>query len=296
MAGLGTVGGVRRYAEEANGRWVGFEHRPGDIVISTRSKCGTTWLQMICALLVFQDPDLPAPLAELSPWLDWEVEPIEDVRDRLVRQEHRRFIKTHTPLAGLPLSPEVTYLVAGRHPLDVAESLFAHGHNIDRDRFEELTGRGSHPPVGSFDEWLAWWTDPGVGPDEVLDSLPGLVHHVDDAWHRQDDGEVDVVLVHYDDLTADLDGEMRRLTRHLGIDVPEPAWPALVEAATFGSMRARAVDLAPDRLGVLRSREAFFRAATSDRGGDRIAPAARDAIEARVRSDADPAAAAWLLR
>ena len=45
--------------------------RDGDIVISTRSKSGTTWLQMICALLVFQTPDLPAPLGELSPWLDW---------------------------------------------------------------------------------------------------------------------------------------------------------------------------------------------------------------------------------
>ncbi len=159
-----------RYAEEASDRWVGFEFRPGDIVISTRSKCGTTWLQMICALLVFQDADLPAPLAELSPWFDWDVEPVEVVRERLDGQEHRRFIKTHTPLAGLPLEPDVTYLVAGRHPLDVATSLYAHGHNIDRDRFEALTGRRSGPPTGTFPEWFDWWLDPGVGPLEVLDS------------------------------------------------------------------------------------------------------------------------------
>lgn len=287
---------MRRYRDEANGRWVGFEHRPGDIVISTRSKCGTTWLQMICALLVFQDPELPAPLAELSPWLDWEVEPIEEVRERLDRQEHRRFIKTHTPLAGLPLDPGVTYLVAGRHPLDVAESLFAHGHNIDRDRFEELTGRASHGPIGTFDEWLEWWIDPGVGPDEVLDSLPGLVHHVDDAWHRREAGEADIVLVHYDDLTADLGGEMRRLARHLGIDVDEATWPALVEAATFDAMRERAAERAPDRLGVLRSREAFFRTAATDRGGDRIPAVTRQRVEQIVGDHADPAVAAWLLR
>lgn len=287
---------MRRYAEEANGRWGGFEHRPGDIVISTRSKCGTTWLQMICALLVFQDPDLPAPLTELSPWLDWEVEPIDVVRSRLDRQEHRRFIKTHTPLAGLPLDPSVTYVVAGRHPLDVAESLFAHGHNIDRERFEELTGRTSSPPTGPFDEWLEWWIDPGVGPDEVLDSLPGLVHHIDDAWHLRDEGAFDVVLVHYDDLTADLDGEMRRLAAHLGIAVPDGLWPTLVEAATFGSMRGRADDLAPDRLGILRSSEAFFRTATSDRGGDRIAQATKQRIEQAVREQTAAPIAAWLLR
>ena len=38
-------------------RWDGFEFRPGDIIISTPPKCGTTWMQMICALLVFQTTD-----------------------------------------------------------------------------------------------------------------------------------------------------------------------------------------------------------------------------------------------
>jgi len=47
-------------------RWAEFVFRDGDIVISTRSKSGTTWIQMICALVVFQTPDLPAPLSELS--------------------------------------------------------------------------------------------------------------------------------------------------------------------------------------------------------------------------------------
>src|ERR1700749_2061780 len=35
-------------------RWDGFVFRPGDIVISTPAKCGTTWLQMICALEIFK--------------------------------------------------------------------------------------------------------------------------------------------------------------------------------------------------------------------------------------------------
>jgi hypothetical protein len=34
-------------------RWDGFAFRPGDIVISTPPKCGTTWTQMLCALLIF---------------------------------------------------------------------------------------------------------------------------------------------------------------------------------------------------------------------------------------------------
>lgn len=55
-----------RSADEDSGRWLGFPFRQGDLVISTRSKSGTTWVQMICALLEFQTPELPRPLAELS--------------------------------------------------------------------------------------------------------------------------------------------------------------------------------------------------------------------------------------
>ena len=51
-------------------RWDGFEFRPDDIVISTPPKCGTTWTQMICALLVFQTTDVRPPLDVISPWLD----------------------------------------------------------------------------------------------------------------------------------------------------------------------------------------------------------------------------------
>ena len=43
-----------RSDDEDSGRWSGFPFRDGDIVISTRSKSGTTWMQMICALLIFQ--------------------------------------------------------------------------------------------------------------------------------------------------------------------------------------------------------------------------------------------------
>ena len=42
--------------DEDSARWWDFPFRPGDIVVSTRSKSGTTWVQMICLLLVFGRP------------------------------------------------------------------------------------------------------------------------------------------------------------------------------------------------------------------------------------------------
>src|SRR5204863_849264 len=100
---------------------------------------------------------------------------------------------------------------------------------------------------------------------------PGVAFHAADAWSRR--REANVVLVHYDDLRADLEGEMRRLADRLGILVPEERWPQLVAAATFDQMRGRAQLLAPDPVGVLKDRQAFFRRGRSGAGEEVLGPA-----------------------
>jgi hypothetical protein len=50
-------------------------------------------------------------------------------------QTHHRFIKTHTPLDGIPLDSRATYLVVARNPLDAVESLHHQGANIDRAKY-----------------------------------------------------------------------------------------------------------------------------------------------------------------
>lgn len=105
-----------RSDDEDSDRWTDFVFRPGDIVISTRSKSGTTWMQMICALLIFQTTELPERLNALSPWLDFLGTPKDEAYERLAAQDHRRFIKTHTPLDGIPLDDRVAYIVVARHP------------------------------------------------------------------------------------------------------------------------------------------------------------------------------------
>jgi aryl sulfotransferase len=291
--------GPLRYVsdDDDSGRWNGFPFRRGDIVISTRSKSGTTWMQMICALLVFRTPTLPAPLPELSPWLDHTIEPVSDVVGRLQAQQHRRFVKTHTPLDGIPLDERATYVVVARHPLDLAVSLYHHSDNIDRERMSQLTGRpvtvrGPRTPLR---EWLAAWARKETTAMEQPDSLVGVLHHVHDAWDRSR-SLPNVVLVHYADLQADLAGEMRRLADLLGFTVDEDAWPSLVRAATFDSMRSRADELTPNRLGVLKDGAAFFRSGRSGTGEALLDPEELHAYRARVASLAPPDVVSWLHR
>jgi aryl sulfotransferase len=203
-----------RSAEEDSARWDAFRFRAGDVVISTRSKHGTTWMQMICALLVFGTANLPAPLPALSPWLDWTVRPLDQVLADLEVQRHRRFVKTHTPLDGLPLDPQAYHVVIARHPLDAAVSLYHQGANIDRERVAALTGEPVRegPPRPPVAHWLADWSLRDDPPAEFLDEPPGVLHHLADAWARRH--EPNVVLMHYDDLLADLAGSMRALAGH----------------------------------------------------------------------------------
>lgn len=284
--------------DEDSERWSGFAFRSGDIVISTRSKSGTTWVQMICALLVFQTSALPAPLAELSPWVDWLVTPRDEVFALLAAQSHRRFVKTHTPLDGIPLDARATYIVVGRHPLDMAVSLYHQGDNLDRGRIRQLTGQaeptGPAPIRLPLRDWLLAWFDWESNPREQLDSLPGVMWHMSDAWARR--GEPNIVLLHYDDLLADLEGEMRRLAAIFGIDVEEQAWPRLVDAARFDQMRRRADQLAPDAAGVLKDRAAFFRRGSSGAGKELLSDAELAHYRARTEQLAPTDLLRWLDR
>ncbi len=283
---------MRRYVSEATERWEGFEHRSGDIVISTRSKCGTTWMQMICLTLIHGTP-LPAPLSLLSPWVDWDIEPTGAVHERLAGQDYRRVIKTHTPLAGIPLSDDVRYIVVGRHPLDVAVSMYHHVGNLDQVRSAQLRDR---PPTeadrGTLDEWVDAWTCDTRPPQEALDTLAGNVHHITDALQRREGGNV--LLVHFDELVKGREVTTRRIAAWLGIEANEARWADVVAATSFESMSADPARTVPDHLGILKDPAAFFRSGSVGDGLRSLAPETVGRYDRRLASIASPRVIGWL--
>lgn len=258
---------------EDSSRWDEFKFRPSDIVISTPPKCGTSWLQMITALLVFQTPELPAPLWILSPWLDARMGSKREIFADLDKQTHRRFIKTHTARWGLPIADGVTYVCAGRDPRDVALSWDDHMTNIDREvtgsrikAASAIDGVDSPPrpapPSEHVDQSARakfWrWVLDDASPGTVVSSLLSTLDHVESFWEVRDADST--VLLHYDDLRVDLEGQMRALADRLGIDVPAQQWPILVKAASVEEMRRRPSMTVPEA-GLFTNDAAFFKKA-----------------------------------
>ncbi len=284
-------------------RWDGFALRPGDIIISPPAKCGTTWTQMICGLLIFQSPDFDRPLDLISPWLDMLTRPRADVVADLDAQSHRRFIKSHTPLDGLPAGEGVTYICVGRDPRDVVLSMSHHIANIEMEAFFSAWAKTIQadgvtelepPPTPVFGrEYITGWIDDTTPLGTAHSTLAATLHHLHTFWAARERN--DVILLHYDDLHADLEGEMRRLALRLGIDVPEERWPALVQAATFASMRRRAEVVVPDAQEHLwKSATEFFHKGTSGQWRDVFDAELLERYEHRARALAPPGLLAWV--
>lgn len=284
-------------------RWQGFEHRADDIVISTPAKSGTTWTQRCVALLLF-GPELPASLSTLSPWFDMHIRTPEEARAMVSGQAHRRFLKTHAPLDGLPLDPRVTYLVVGRDPRDVWVSMAHHLENMteeaDRLRFEKW---GDH----DLDELerVDWPEDPAEkyalqleldrGENHTAVRLAHLVHHLRDAWERR--AEPNVHLFHYADLQADLPRELGRMAAAIGVEAPPQRLAELAEHASLDAMRADAARMAPDgHLSVWKDPANFFRSGRSGDWRHLVTPAVEERYDARVAelTAGDRDLAAWI--
>jgi aryl sulfotransferase len=288
-------------------RWEGFRFRQGDIVISTPPKCGTTWTQMICALLIFQTPELPKPLELISPWLDQVLAPLDHVVADLEAQEHRRFIKTHTPLDGLPFDPRVTYIAVARDPRDTALSLDDHKGNLDFDAVLELRKAAvglddlpkvlpdGRPPRLETQRDRFWYFVDDETPLWRASSLAFTLHHLSTFFAARH--EPNLILLHYGDLKADLEVQMRRLADRLSIRVPEERWPALVRAASFEAMKQNPKTTAPNQhRSIWHDGDRFFRRARHGEWRELLDEADLRRYEARVRELVTPDVSDWVHR
>ena len=104
-----------------------------------------------------------------------------------------------------------------------------------------------------------------------------------------------LLLVHYRDLKADLEGEMRRIADYLEIEIPAALWPSLVKAATFGEMKKMATTLHPHQMrSFAGGADRFFHKGLNDRWRGVLGDGDLALFEARCRERLSPACSEWL--
>lgn len=284
-------------------RWTRFEHRPGDIVISTPPKSGTTWTQMLCALSIFDGREFPAQLDALTPWLDMRIRSEDEVFSLYDRQTHRRFIKTHTPLDGLPLRDDVTYLVVGRDPRDVLVSWEHHMANIDVDALvrsraeavglDDLTDADTPvPPDPDPAVRFRRFVEAAPSTTELV-SLANVLHHLATGWDRRTSPNVG--LFHFVDYQRDLVGEMVRLSEMCGFGLDRSRLAELAPEAGITRMRERALEITPDiaKSNHWKDPAGFFRSGASGEWAERVTADDLDRYGERVSELVADDLASW---
>lgn len=226
-------------------RWRHYRPRSDDIILSTYPKCGTTWTQRILSLLIFQTTE-PMPIMQISAWVDRRFpQSVEDLVSQIEAQAHRRFLKSHLPRDGLPFLDTVKYIYLARDGRDAAMSFHNHAANFTGGMLQQLDKAGleddqiAQPYPRAFadpGEFFHRWLTEGVVSGHS-DGLPTMsfFHFVKTWWDVRH--HANVLLVHYNDLKADLSTEAARIAGFLGIEVEPSFWPELVEAAGFEAMR-----------------------------------------------------------
>lgn len=287
-------------------RWNAYRPRASDAVIAAHPKSGTTWMQQIVSLLIFQSPE-PRPVSEIAPWfdrreLDSTPHTPDAVMNSLDQQTHRRFIKSHVPFDGMPIYDEVKYIHMARDGRDACLSYHNHCRAFGEHALSRLDKLGladdvlarpyPRAPEIPRDFFLRWMNE-GLNGDP--DGMPFGSWFGFEATYWAERQRSNLLMVHYRDLKADLHGEMQRVADFLDISVPEQLWPTLLRAASFDEMKRHGNKLQTTIAGALIGGAAtFFHKGENDRWRGVLTNDDMAAYEARVRERFEPECAAWL--
>ena len=223
-----------------------LEPKAHDVYIATYPKCGTTWMQQICMLLLRGSGAACDPMKD-APWLEMAVSrvatpgytPVSGTPSLSCEalcalgpgpeaDSGRRVWKTHAPASAAPwrggpaaaAGAGAKIVVVSRNPKDAAVSMLHHSRNIPGfcwrggwDEFAPLFLDGKVESSSIWEWHRGWW--------EAAAAQPGCV-----------------LLVHFEDLKADLPAEVARVAAHLGLQRSAQELQAVAARCGFGAMKA----------------------------------------------------------
>ena len=282
-------------------RWDAIEPRDGDVVITTSYKSGTTWTQHIVGQLVLRGVANAPPPRMVSPWIDARFHiPLDVLVPMVAAQTHRRFLKSHLAADGLPYRPGTRYIVVARDARDVFMSLVNHYAAYTDVAMASLNDDPTLAKIEAFDGdvkklWRNWITRGSFAWESDGYPFWGNFHHAASYWpHRHLEN---VLLVHYNDLKADLPGEIRRIGDFLGVELRDDEVATVARESHIDRMREVATEtedlLAPFFEG---GASRFFFKGTNGRWRDVLEADDLALYEEAKHRLLTPECAAWLER
>jgi len=276
-------------------RWNNFSFRPDDIVIASYGKSGTTWTQQIISQLIFAGSE-DTQIHEESPWLDLRAIPAEAVFAALDAQTHRRFIKTHAPIETVVVSPKAKYVFVARDGRDAFWSLHNHMYNATQtfyDLMNDTPGRVGPPlerPPADPRQYLLDFLE-NDERESVAQPFWKTIRGWYGARHLPN-----MLLVHFNDLKADLDGEIRRIAEFLDVPFPEEKRAAILEHCTFAYMKQHAAKMSPPQAPLVWADgpDTFINKGTNGRWRDLLSAEDVKMYEEKAIAELGEECASWL--
>ncbi|MDP6642842.1 MAG: sulfotransferase domain-containing protein [Rhodospirillales bacterium] len=273
--------------------WNDFKFRDDDIIIATWGKSGTTWVQQIVAQFIFNGETEGLPVGDMSMWVDFRLPPLEVKMPLIEAQEHRRFLKTHLPVDALVFSPKAKYIYVGRDGRDSVWSTYNHHVNqLDwvYEALNELPYMGpvvQKPTTTDMREYFYEWYE-----KEGYPFWP-FWENVRSWWEVRN--LPNVMMLHFQNLKNDMEGEMRRVGEFLGCEVDESQWEKMVLHCTFDFMKKNAPESAPLQGSLWEGgAETFVNKGTNGRWLDTLTDADVAVYEKRADDELGADCARWL--
>ena len=224
-----------------------------------------------------------ADLENKSPWLDINTPALSDVIERLEAQRSQRHIKTHTPLDGIPVWPDLRYITVYRHPIDVHFSFRMHVSNL-----REPVLQNCFPP--DISEGFRTFIE-GEHCDGA--SLAFIVAHYRSSLDLTPSNNL--LCLHYSDMLTDLPGTFQKIADFIGVSYRQEVLEQLIQAATFESMKKNA-----DRFAIAagqnywKSDRGFFDSASSKKWVGKLTQADLEAYDLRLSELLNTEERKWL--
>lgn len=194
-----------------------FGEADDDILVSTFSKSGTTWMQMILYQLTTSGDMNFEHLFDISPWVYYSA--LREVE--IASTPQPRIIKSHDRYARFDNGRRGRFVFVVRDGRDVCLSLFHHRHNFKR-----------------FDGTFAEHFDDFINGTDY-----NWFDHIK-PW-LENDANLPITYVRFEDLKRDLPGTVLRVAKDCGITPSDETLKRVVERCSFQHMKQHEARFSP---------------------------------------------------